>query len=170
MKLLASLRVGGAGVDGDCRLSPAYPTRPVKLVIPNVPGSPSDFVGRTIAGKLAEYLGQQVVIENRPGAAEITGTEAVAKAAPDGYTLLLITPAFTANPALYPKLPYDAQKDFAPVAQVLSYPQVLVASAGLPASSVQEVIALAKANPGRIKYASAAAAAATISRPKCSSR
>ena len=79
---------------------------------------------------------------------------AVAKAAPDGYTLLLITPSFTANPALYPKLPYDSVKDFAPVAQVLSYPHVLVASAGLPASSVQDVIALAKANPGRINYAS----------------
>jgi len=132
----------------------SYPTRPVKLVIPYAPGGTPDFVGRTIAGKLSEYLGQPIVIENRPGAGEIIGTEAVAKAAPDGYTLLLITPSFTSNPALYPKLPYDSIKDFAPVAQVLSYPHVLVASGGLPASSVQDVIALAKANPGRITYGS----------------
>jgi tripartite-type tricarboxylate transporter receptor subunit TctC len=132
----------------------SYPTRPVKLVIPSAPGGTSDFVGRMIAGKLSEYLGQPIVIENRPGAGETIGTEAVAKSAPDGYTLLLVTPAFTANPALYPKLPYDSMKDFAPVAQVLSYPYVLVASASLPASSVQDVIALAKANPGRIQYAS----------------
>src|SRR4029450_12402035 len=91
---------------------------------------------------------------HRPRAGETIGHEAVAKAAPDGYTLLLVTPSFTANPALYPKLPYDSVKDFAPVAQVLSYPYVLVGSASLPASSVQDVIALAKANPGRIQYAS----------------
>ena len=135
-------------------LAQSYPTRPVKLVIPSAPGGTSDFVGRTIAGKLGEYLGQPVVIDNRPGAGETLGTEAVAKAAPDGYTLLLVTPSFTANPALYPKLPYDSTKDFAPVAQVLSYPYVLVASASLPATSVYDVIALAKANPGRIQYAS----------------
>jgi tripartite-type tricarboxylate transporter receptor subunit TctC len=135
-------------------LAQSYPTRPVKLVIPSAPGGTSDLVGRTIAGKLGEYLGQPIVIDNRPGAGETVGTEAVAKAAPDGYTLLLVTPSFTANPALYPKLPYDSTKDFAPVAQVLSYPYVLVASASLPASSVYDVIALAKANPGRIQYAS----------------
>ena len=154
MKLLRYCALATLALTATAALSQSYPARPVKLVIPNAPGGTSDFVGRTIAGKLAESLGQPIVIENRPGATETIGTEAVAKAAPDGYTLLLITPAFAANPALYPKLPYDALKDFAPVAQVLSYPQVLVASAGLPASSVQEVIALAKANPGRIKYAS----------------
>jgi tripartite-type tricarboxylate transporter receptor subunit TctC len=154
MKLLRYCAWAALALTASAAVAQPYPTRPVKLVIPNAPGSTSDFVGRTIAGKLAEYLGQPIVTENRPGAAEITGTEVVAKSAPDGYTLLLVTPAFTANPALYPKLPYDSMKDFAPVAQVLSYPYVLVASAGLPASSVQDVIALAKANPGRIQYAS----------------
>ena len=154
MKMLRCCMFVALALTATAAVAQSYPARPVKLVIPSAPGGTSDFVGRTIAGKLGQYLGQPIVIENRSGAAETIGTEAVAKAAPDGYTLLLVTPSFTANPALYPKLPYDAVKDFAPVAQVLSYPHVLVASAGLPATSVQEVIALAKANPGRIQYAS----------------
>jgi tripartite-type tricarboxylate transporter receptor subunit TctC len=126
-------------------------------VIPAAPGATADFVGRTIAAKLGEYLGQPIVIENRPGGGETFGAEAVAKAPPDGYTLLLVTTAFAASPAVQAKLAYDAAKDLAPVALLLSYPQVLVAGAGFPVDSVQEVIALAKANPGRLQYAAAAA-------------
>ena len=114
-------------------------------------------MGRTIAAKLGDYLGQPIVIDNRPGGFESIGAEAVAKAPPDGYTLLLATSAFTTIPALQPKLGYDAIKDLAPVALVASYPQVLVATAGLPMTSVQDVLALARANPGRLRYASAGA-------------
>ncbi|MFO1324004.1 MAG: tripartite tricarboxylate transporter substrate binding protein [Burkholderiales bacterium] len=136
-------------------LAQTFPTRPIKLVVPYAPGGTSDFVGRAIAGRLGELLGQPVVVENKPGGNEIIGTEFVAKAAPDGYTLLLVTPSFTSNPALQPRLPYDSLKDFAPVALIASYPHVLVAStASVPLDSVQDVIALAKANPGRLNYAS----------------
>lgn len=131
-----------------------FPAHPVKLVIPYAPGGTSDFVGRAIATRLGEILGQPVVVENKPGASEIIGTEAVAKAAPDGYTLLLVTPSFTSNPALFATLPYDSAKAFAPVALVASYPHVLVATAALPINSVQDLIAIAKANPGRLNYAS----------------
>lgn len=131
-----------------------FPAHPVKLVIPYAPGGTSDFVGRGIATRLGEILGQPVVVENKPGASEIIGTEAVAKAAPDGYTLLLVTPSFTSNPALFATLPYDSAKAFAPVALVASYPHVLVATAALPINSVQDLIAIAKANPGRLNYAS----------------
>lgn len=134
--------------------SATYPSKPVRMVIPYAPGGTSDFVGRAFAARLAEHLGQPVVIDNRPGAGEIIGTEAVAKAPPDGYTILLITPSFTVNPALQPKLPYDSAKDFEPVALVASYPHVLIGSAGLPAGNVREVIAFAKANPGTLNYAS----------------
>jgi tripartite-type tricarboxylate transporter receptor subunit TctC len=132
----------------------AYPSKPVKMVIPYAPGGTSDFVGRTIATKLADYLGQPVVIDNRPGGGEMIGTEAVAKSPADGYTILLITPSFTVNPALQPKVPYDSVKDFAPVALVASYPQVLIASMGLPVNNVKDLIALAKAKPGAINFAS----------------
>lgn len=133
-----------------------YPSRPVKLVVPYAPGGTSDFVGRTIAAKLGEVLGQPVVVENRPGGNEIIGTEAVAKAAPDGYTLLLVTPSFTSNPALQASLPYDSATAFAPVALVASYPHVLVVTTAtsLPIGTVQDLIAIAKANPGSINYAS----------------
>jgi tripartite-type tricarboxylate transporter receptor subunit TctC len=131
-----------------------FPTRPIKLVVPYAPGGTSDFVGRTLAGRLGELLGQPVVVENKAGGNEIVGTEAVAKAAPDGYTLLLVTPSFTSNPALQPNLPYDSEKAFAPIALIASYPHVLVASMTLPIDTVSDLIALAKASPGRIFYAS----------------
>ncbi|MEO8753483.1 MAG: tripartite tricarboxylate transporter substrate binding protein [Casimicrobiaceae bacterium] len=138
----------------DVVLAQTYPARPVRLVVPAVPGSTSDFVGRTIAAKLGGALGQPVEVENRPGGNEALGADAVAKSPPDGYTLLLASSVFAANPPLQPKLAYDAGKDLAPVALVLRYPQVLVAANGLPLDSVQDVLALAKANPGRIRYAS----------------
>jgi tripartite-type tricarboxylate transporter receptor subunit TctC len=131
-----------------------YPSRPVRLVIPDAPGSTADVVGRTIGGKLAEFLGQPVTIDNRPGALELTATETIVKVAPDGYTLLLATPSFAINAALQPKLTFDAEKDFTPIARVASFPLVLVAGPSLPIDSVQDLIAIAKANPGRVQYAS----------------
>jgi tripartite-type tricarboxylate transporter receptor subunit TctC len=138
----------------DVVLAQAYPARPVRLVVPAVAGSTADFVGRTIAAKLGDALGQPVEVQNLPGGNEALGTDAVAKSPPDGYTLLLASSVFAANPPLQPKLAYDAAKDLAPVALVLRYPQVLVAANGLPLDSVQDVLALAKANPGRLRYAS----------------
>jgi tripartite-type tricarboxylate transporter receptor subunit TctC len=125
------------------------------MIVPFGPGGTSDIVGRAIGDQLAEQMGQAVVIDNRPGGGTMIGTSALAKSSPDGYTIMLVTPDFTVNPSLHPNLPYDALKDFTPIAMVASYPMVLVKNPALPAKSVQELIALAKSKPGVINYASA---------------
>ena len=138
-----------------------YPTRPIRIIDPFPPGGPSDIVNRAINQRFSEALGQPVVIDNRAGAAGIVGTEIVAKAAPDGYTLLLgPSGALTIQPTLNPKLPYDPQRDFEPVSQLTSGPQVIAVNPGVPAKSVQELVALAKAKPGQLNYASGGAATA----------
>lgn len=135
----------------------AYPDKPLRLVIPYTPGGPTDLVGRAIALRLQESLGQQVIVDNRAGGGGVIATEIVARAPADGHTLLLGTPGqLVTLPLLTPKLPYDAVRDFAPVTQVVTSPQVLVANAKLPASSVAELIAYAKARPGQLNYASVA--------------
>jgi len=134
-----------------------YPTKPLRLVIPYTPGGPTDFVGRAIAGKLQEAVGQQVIVDNRAGGGGVIATELVARAAPDGYTLLLGTPGqLVTLPLLMAKLPYDALKDFSPVTQVVASPQVLVATTKLPVSTVSGLIAYAKTRPGQLNYASVA--------------
>ena len=133
----------------------SYPTRPVRLVITYPPGGTTDFVGRPVAQKLSELLGQQVVVDNRGGAGGVIGTVIVAQAPPDGYTLLLGTSSgMLINPLLNPRLPYDAFRDFAPVSRTNINPQALVANSALPVSNVKELIAYAKANPGRLNVAS----------------
>jgi tripartite-type tricarboxylate transporter receptor subunit TctC len=132
-----------------------YPVRPVRLVVPSSPGGGTDITARIIAPKLAEYLGQQVVVENRPGAGTMIGGEVVARAAPDGYTLLMGISTLAINPAMYKKVPYDALKDFAPISQVVALPNILVTHPSLPVKSVKELIAFAKARPGQINFASA---------------
>ena len=131
-----------------------YPARPIRLVVPSAPGGGTDIVGRVLAQKLSELLGQSLVVDNRPGAGTIIGTELVAKAAPDGYTLLMGLSALAVDPSIYAKLPYDALKDFAPVSLVASVPNVLTVHPSVPAASVAELIALAKARPGRLNYGS----------------
>jgi tripartite-type tricarboxylate transporter receptor subunit TctC len=131
-----------------------YPTRPVRLIIPFPPGGSNDVVGRLIAIKLGDRLGKQVVVDNRGGAGGVIGTEAVAKAPPDGYTLLVISMAHAVNPWLY-KLNYDPIKDFAPVGLLAKGANVLVVTPSLPVHSVAELIALAKKQPGDLQYASA---------------
>jgi tripartite-type tricarboxylate transporter receptor subunit TctC len=131
-----------------------YPNKPVRMVIAFPPGGTSDFVGRVVANKLSEFLGQPIVVDNKPGASGMIGTEAVKMAAPDGYTILLAPSDFTLIPSLQPKPPYDALQDFAPVGMVVDYPHVLVASPGVAASNVKELIALAKAKPGQLNFAS----------------
>jgi tripartite-type tricarboxylate transporter receptor subunit TctC len=126
-----------------------YPTRSIRLVVPFAPGGPADFLARLIGQKVGEDLGQQIVIDNRPGANTIIGAQIVAKAEPDGYTLLMaIDGTLVMNPFLYSKLPYDAFKDFVPIALVASVPSALVANNKVPATTVAEMIAIEKAKPG----------------------
>jgi len=132
-----------------------YPAKPLRLIIPFSPGGSNDIVGRMAAAQLGERLGQPVIVDNRTGAGGTIGTEAAAKASPDGYTLFLVSVAHAFNTAIYKKLPYDPVKSFVPVAMLGTGPAVLVIYPGLPASSLQELIALAKQKPGQLNYASA---------------
>ncbi|MPZ44599.1 MAG: tripartite tricarboxylate transporter substrate binding protein [Betaproteobacteria bacterium] len=133
----------------------AYPNRPIQFIVPFAAAGAGDIFARTVAQKLTAALGQQVVVVNRPGANGIIGTEQVAKAAPDGYTLLMATTATLAiNPSLYEKLPYDSPKDFAPVTQGTLYQYILIVHPSVPARSVAELVKLAKAKPGQLQYGS----------------
>src|SRR3989441_13242411 len=133
-----------------------YPSRPVRLIVPFPPGGSTDILSRALAHKLAEGLAQAVVIDNRPGAGGSIGSEAAAKAAPDGYTLVMgqLGP-LAVSPALYKNLPYDPGKSFAPVALMAIVPSVLVVNPPVPAASPSELIAYARANPGKLTYGSA---------------
>ncbi|HWI99562.1 MAG TPA: tripartite tricarboxylate transporter substrate binding protein [Burkholderiales bacterium] len=136
-------------------LGQGYPNKPVKMIIPFAPGGASDFVGRIIQPNLSEVLGQQVVIENRPGASGNIGVEAAARSAPDGYTIVLGNVGSIAiNPGVFPKLAADPLKDLVAVTQVVDVPGVLVAHPAFPPNSVKEFVAYAKANPGKVNYAS----------------
>jgi tripartite-type tricarboxylate transporter receptor subunit TctC len=131
-----------------------YPTRPVRIVVPSAAGGAGDTVARVIAQPLSERIGQPVLVDARPGAGGIVGTEVVAKSAADGHTLLLSLPAVTINQSVYKTLPYDALRDFAAITQATSQPNMFVVHPSLPAKSVKELIALAKARPGELAFAS----------------
>lgn len=131
-----------------------YPSRPIRLIVPYSPGVGTDTIARILAEKLGDSLGQQVVIDNRPGAGGTIGSAVVAKAPADGYTLLFAPASHAINPSIYPKLSFDTQKDFATVAVVASLPVVLAVEPALPAATVSELVALAKAKPGQITMAS----------------
>ena len=148
--------IAGLAATGDAlSQAPAYPTRPIRLVVPFPPGGATDILARDVAQKLTEAWGQSVVVDNRPGAGGNIGAELVAKAAPDGYTLLMGTVGTHAiNASLYAKMPYDHIRDFAPVILVASVPNVLEVNPALPVNSVAELIAYAKANPGKLNFAS----------------
>jgi tripartite-type tricarboxylate transporter receptor subunit TctC len=132
-----------------------YPERPVRLIVPSPPGGGTDATTRMIAPKLSEALGQNFVIDNRGGAAGNIGAEAVARASPDGYTLLAAIASLTSNPYVMKKVPYDLDRDFAPISLTVVVPNVLVTHPSLAARNVQELIALAKSRPGQLQYASA---------------
>ena len=135
---------------------PPFPSRPLRLIVPNGAGGSTDFIARTLAGKLAETLGQQVIVDNRAGSGGIIGTEIVARAAPDGYTLLVGTVGNLAiSPHLYRRLPYDAQRDFSAITQISAAAYVMLVNPALPVKSIPEFIAAAKTTPGRIAFASA---------------
>jgi tripartite-type tricarboxylate transporter receptor subunit TctC len=128
----------------------SYPTRPVRLIAHSAPGGTSDILGRLVAQKLTDAFSQQVVVENRAGASGIIGVEVAAKSAPDGYTLLITQTSIAINPSMFAKLPYNAQRDFAPITQLVVAPNVLVVHPSVPAKSIKEFIALAKRNPGSL--------------------
>ncbi len=132
----------------------AYPSRPIHLVVPFPAGGPTDVIARAIGQKLSDAVGQPVVIDNKPGAGGAIGSEAVAHSAPDGYTVVIGTSStHSIGPALNPKTPYKVERDFAPVSLVATAPNVLIVSPKLPVNSVRELIALAKAQPGKLNYA-----------------
>ena len=131
-----------------------YPAKPIRLIVPFAPAGSADALARTIQPALSEALGQTLVIDNRPGASSTIGTDMAAKAAPDGYTLVLVTTTHTVNPSLIAKLPFDTVKDFAPVSLVVSQPNILVVHPSVAAKSVKELVAMAKAKPGGMNFAS----------------
>ena len=137
-----------------------YPSKPIRIIVPYPPGGPTDILARVVAAKLAEKLGQPITIDNKAGASGMIGADMVAKAAPDGYTLLANASIHVINPSVQAKSPYDAIKDFAPVSLIADVPLVLVVTQTLPAQSVKELIALGKAKPGTLNFASSGNAAA----------
>ena len=144
-----ALAVASAGIEAQ-----NYPTRPIRLVVASSAGGGSDLLARTLGVKMSEDLGQQIVVDNRGGASGVIGTDIVAKALPDGYTLLIIQPSLTINPSMIRKLPYDAAKDFTPISLVVDAAQIIVVNASVPAKDVKELIALAKAKPGGLIFGS----------------
>jgi tripartite-type tricarboxylate transporter receptor subunit TctC len=134
--------------------APAYPAKPIRLIVPFAPGGGADIVARALGQKLTDDYRQPIVVDNRGGGTTVPPTEAVARAAPDGYTLLMATSAHVINPSFCAKLPYDTVRDFAPVTQVTSQAYLLGVYPGVPAKSVKELIALAKAKPGQLNYGS----------------
>ncbi|MDH4293126.1 MAG: tripartite tricarboxylate transporter substrate binding protein [Betaproteobacteria bacterium] len=132
-----------------------YPTRTVRLIVPSSPGGGTDISARILAPQLTQFLGQQVIVENRPGAGTMIGGEAVARAAPDGYTLLMGISTLAINPAMYKKVPYDALKDLAPISQAVALSNVLVIHPSLPSRNLKAFIAFATARPGELNFASA---------------
>src|SRR5258706_3633790 len=137
----------------------AYPSKPIRIVVGFPPGGGNDIIARMVGAKMEDAWGQPVVIDNKPGANSIIAAEFVAKSAPDGYTLLVnATGGMSVNPVLYAKLPYDSLKDFVAISMVGSFPLVLVVHPSVPANSVQELVAHAKANPGKLNYSSGSTA------------
>jgi tripartite-type tricarboxylate transporter receptor subunit TctC len=147
------------GLIGTLAIAPAwaqpYPNRPVRMIVPFAPGGATDIIARTVAQKLGDKLGQPVVVENKPGAGTTVGNAEVAKAKPDGYTLLFAPTPFVISQVIYPTLPYDARRDFTPVSLLATSPFILVVNASITAKNVGELVALAKAKPGTLTFCSA---------------
>ena len=144
---------GGVMAQAERRATAAWPARPIRLIVPFPPGGSNDILGRIVAARLGERLGQQVVVDNRGGADGIIGADIVAKSQPDGYTLLVISTSFVINPSTH-RIPYDPVKDFAGVTRIGSGPTVITAYPAFAAKDIRELIAMAKAKPGQIAYAS----------------
>jgi len=156
MVLMALVTLGATGAHAE-----AYPDRPVRLIVPFAAGGLNDVVARLIAPYLERSLGQPFIVDNRPAASGIVGTDATAKAVPDGHTLLMVASSFTVVPATHPKLPYDSERDLAPIGMVAKNPLLFVVNPKVPATSLAEFVVLAKANPGKLNYSSPGAATQT---------
>ena len=155
-KALFALLLAVPALTAATAMAQQYPSKPIVLVVPFAPGGTSELISRLVAQKLTERLGQQVVVENRPGAAGNIAMEQVARAAPDGYTLILgHIGTLAVNPAMFPKLPYDAIKDFAPVSLIAAVPNIVTVNPAVPAKTLKEFLDLARAKPGSINYGSA---------------
>lgn len=152
-----ALLVAGSGHAAEQR----YPAKPVRIVVPQSAGGSTDLVARAVAQKLTEALKENVVVDNRPGAGSLHGTDMVAKSPPDGHTLLVVAASFTINPSLRKSLPFDPVRDFAPVSQLVTLPHILVVHPSLPVKSVKELVALAKARPGQLNFGSSGIATST---------
>jgi tripartite-type tricarboxylate transporter receptor subunit TctC len=156
MKKLTTTLMAAALVGVVAHAAPAhaqYPDRPIKIIVPFAPGGVADNTARLIAAELQKRLGQAVVVQNKPGAGAVVGTQSVAKAAPDGYTLLLGSTNISTNPALYKELPYD-EKDLVPVALAVTIPGVIVTHSSVPVKTFPELIAYARQHPGKLNFAS----------------
>jgi tripartite-type tricarboxylate transporter receptor subunit TctC len=138
-----------------------YPSRPIRIIVPQSPGASTDITARLVAQGLNEALKQPVIVDNRPGSSGIAGAEMVARAAPDGYTLMVVASSFSINPALGRKLPYDSIRDFTTVAQLSKFPNMMAAHPSAPMKTLPDVLAQAKAKPGQLPYASAGVATGT---------
>lgn len=152
---------GGMAAGASTAAAQTYPVKPIRMIAPFTAGGPADITARILAQKMSESWGQQVVVENRAGASGTIGTDVVAKAAPDGYTALLSSSAHVIVPGILPKMPYDAIRDFAPVSVAMSSPLLLVATPSLPAKSIKDFVALAKARPGEMAFASSGTGSST---------
>ena len=138
-----------------------YPARPIRLIVPQSAGGSTDRIARVVAERMGDALGQTVVVDNRPGAGSINGTEIVVRAAPDGHTLLAVAASFTINPALHKNLPFSPLRDFSPISQLATLPHILIVHPSVPAKSVTELIALAKSRPGELNLATSGIATST---------
>ncbi|MCC6531787.1 MAG: tripartite tricarboxylate transporter substrate binding protein [Burkholderiales bacterium] len=157
-RIAAALAVAVSGValtDMQHAQAQAYPTRPVRMIVPFPPGGNTDIIARIVAPRMTESLGQQLIIDNRGGAGSTIGTEVAAKSPADGYTILMVSAAHTINPAMVKKLPYDSIKDFTPISVVADVPTVFVSHPSLPVKNLAEFLALARKRPGEITYSTA---------------
>jgi tripartite-type tricarboxylate transporter receptor subunit TctC len=155
LRVRAALCIAALAIAAATHAQQPYPAKPVRMIIPFAPGGNTDIIGRVFAPKMGEFLGQNVIIDNRGGAGGTIGTEAASRAAPDGYTLLMVSAGHTINPSMIRKLPYDSVKDFTPIGIIADVPTAFVIHPSLPAKNVKEFIAIARSKPGAINYSTA---------------
>lgn len=160
-RFLIGALLGAAAVHHPALAQQAWPAKTVRMILPFAPGGPSDIIGRALAQKLTEQIGQPVVVDNRPGAGGNLGMEVGAKAPPDGYTVTLTSPTMAISPSLYRKLPFDPQKDFAPISMVANIPNIMVVHLSVPVKTLKEFVEIARRSPGRLNYGSSGAGSTT---------
>jgi len=159
--LIASIIASSAAAHAATTGATPYPSRAVRVIVPQSAGGSTDLAARIVLQRIGEAMGQTFVIDNRAGAGSLNGTETVAKAAPDGYTLLCVAASFSINPSLHDKLPFDPIRDFAPITRLAALPHILVVHPSLPVKNVKDLVALAKTKPGELNYASSGVATST---------